>query len=57
MRFFALSSQQQKQRLAEIEQNQTALRENIAESKRLIDRSSELIEAHRRALDTENSIN
>ncbi len=41
---------QQEQQLAKIEQTQAALRDNIAESQRLIDKSQELISAHRREL-------
>lgn len=45
-----MTSSNQQERLAQIEQNQAALRDNIAESQRLIDKSQELISAHRRDL-------
>ncbi len=44
---------QRQHRLEEIEQTQAALRKNIAESERLIDKSQKLIEQHRQDLSRE----
>ncbi len=49
-----MTYRQQEERLVEIEQTQAALRDNIAESKRLIDKSDQLIAQHRRDLSDEN---
>ena len=41
-----MGSKKQEERLSEIEKTQEALRDNIAESQRLIDKSQQLIEKH-----------
>ena len=45
-----MGSKKQEERLSEIEKTQAKLRENIAESQRLIDKSRDLIEQHRQDL-------
>jgi hypothetical protein len=45
-----VGSRNQEERLGEIEKTQAALRDNIAESQRLIDKSQQLIEQHRHDL-------
>lgn len=45
-----MNSGNQEERLNQIEQTQAKLRDNIAQSQRLIDRSQQLIEQHRRDL-------
>jgi hypothetical protein len=46
----SVASRNQESQLREIEQTQVELRDNIAQSQRLIDRSQQLIEQHRRDL-------
>ena len=43
------------QQAAEVETNQQALRDSIAESKRLIDEASEMTRRHRRELEADES--
>jgi hypothetical protein len=47
-------SERREQQAREVEANQRALRESIAESKRLIDEASEMTKRHRRELEEDD---